>query len=214
MQPGAYFAAGSPTPSLHPSPQPSESSSSPAALEPGSGRAPLPAEAPAAAASAQAASRARAGCSCSSCASAVVTRAAAARPPARAMAAPGGSLEGFLADLRPVLQRAFCLHSFPSESVERHNKPVIEVAGEGSPLVLPPVTVSRSAQVSERAGGAVGQGRAQGAGWRLAWGAQGTQRRTASRWGRRGGRQAPGAARRASLVSPPRRRRRRWWSRA
>lgn len=70
-------------------------------------------------------------------------------PPAvgRAAMAAQGSHEGFLAELRPVLHRAFCLHSFPSESVERHNKPIIEVAGEGSPLVLPPVTVSRSAQV-------------------------------------------------------------------
>lgn len=62
-----------------------------------------------------------------------------------------GSLQGYLEDLRAVLQSALCLHNFPSPDVERHNKPVIELAEPASPLVLPPVTVERlGAQVRRR----------------------------------------------------------------
>ncbi len=61
------------------------------------------------------------------------------------MAAAG--LQGYLDQLRAALRPALCLHNYPSETVERHNKPVIEIAEPGSLLVLPPVTVSRSLQV-------------------------------------------------------------------
>jgi len=62
-----------------------------------------------------------------------------------AMAAAG--LQGYLDQLRAALRPALCLHNYPSETVERHNKPVIEIAEPCSLLVLPPVTVSRSPQV-------------------------------------------------------------------
>lgn len=65
------------------------------------------------------------------------------------------SLQGFLGDLRAALRPALCLHDFPSPEVEGHNKPQIEVAEPGSPLVLPPVTVQRAgAQVRAEAWGA------------------------------------------------------------
>lgn len=56
-------------------------------------------------------------------------------------------LQAYLDELRAALRPALCLHNFPSEIVERHSKPVIEVAEPGSLLVLPPVTVARSLQV-------------------------------------------------------------------
>lgn len=55
-------------------------------------------------------------------------------------------LQAYLDELRAALRPALCLHNFPSEIVERHSKPVIEVAEPGSLLVLPPVTVARSLQ--------------------------------------------------------------------
>ena len=64
------------------------------------------------------------------------------------------SLQGYLDELRAALGPALCLHSYPSEQVERHDKPVIEVAEPGSPLVLPPVKIARSAQVCGPGGAA------------------------------------------------------------
>lgn len=57
------------------------------------------------------------------------------------------SLQAYLDELRAALRPALCLHSYPSETVERHDKPLVEVADAGSPLRLPPVTVARSPQV-------------------------------------------------------------------
>ncbi|GAB4817042.1 hypothetical protein N2152v2_004088 [Parachlorella kessleri] len=49
----------------------------------------------------------------------------------------------YLHDVRQQLTVALCLHNFPSQLVERHNKPEIEV--QTSPeLLLPPVRISRS----------------------------------------------------------------------
>lgn len=62
-------------------------------------------------------------------------------------------LQGYLDELRAALHPALCLHDFPSETVERHTKPIVEIAEPGSILVLPPVTVARSAQVRTHGGG-------------------------------------------------------------
>lgn len=64
-------------------------------------------------------------------------------------------LQGYLDQLRSALRPALCLHNYPSETVERHNKPVIEIAEPGSILVLPPVTVSRSPQVGRELAGQI-----------------------------------------------------------
>lgn len=49
----------------------------------------------------------------------------------------------YLRDVRQQLTTALCLHNFPSQLVERQNKPDVEV--QTSPeLVLPPVLIARS----------------------------------------------------------------------
>ena len=55
------------------------------------------------------------------------------------------SLQSYLADLRAALRPALCLHNFPSQRVERHNYPAIEVQTHPE-LLLPPVTVTRAGQ--------------------------------------------------------------------
>jgi hypothetical protein len=55
------------------------------------------------------------------------------------------SLQSFLADLKAALRPALCLHNFPSQRVERHNYPAIEVQTHPE-LLLPPIIVTRSQQ--------------------------------------------------------------------
>jgi hypothetical protein len=57
------------------------------------------------------------------------------------------SLQSYLANLKAALRPALCLHNFPSQRVERHNYPAIEVQTHPE-LLLPPVTVTRSQQES------------------------------------------------------------------
>lgn len=60
-------------------------------------------------------------------------------------------MQEYLDSLRAVLRPAFCLSNFPSCSVERHNKPVIEEREPSPELLLPPLTVARSEQVHRTA---------------------------------------------------------------
>lgn len=54
----------------------------------------------------------------------------------------GGAAAGYIRDVQAALTRALCLHNFPSQLVERHNKPEVEV-GTSPELLLPPVLLSR-----------------------------------------------------------------------
>ena len=53
------------------------------------------------------------------------------------------SLEKYLGTVKSSLQCALCLRNFPSQSVEKHNKPEVEVRGNRE-LLLSPLTVSKS----------------------------------------------------------------------
>lgn len=53
----------------------------------------------------------------------------------------------YLFSLRKALQVSLCLRDFPSEKVERHNKPEVEmqcVKGENAALILNPIFLARS----------------------------------------------------------------------
>lgn len=52
------------------------------------------------------------------------------------------SSSAYYQDIRSALTRALCLHNFPSQQVERHNKPEVEVRGSPE-LLLPPVALAR-----------------------------------------------------------------------
>ena len=52
------------------------------------------------------------------------------------------SSQAYLRDVRQHLLRALCLHNFPSQQVERHNKPEVEVGGSPE-LLLPAVALAR-----------------------------------------------------------------------
>mmetsp|Transcript_127401 Transcript_127401/g.309682 ORF Transcript_127401/g.309682 Transcript_127401/m.309682 type:complete len:171 (+) Transcript_127401:110-622(+) len=54
------------------------------------------------------------------------------------------ALKPYLTCIRHTLDAALCLRNFPSQTVERHNKPEVEVRGSKE-LLLNPVTISRSA---------------------------------------------------------------------
>jgi hypothetical protein len=43
------------------------------------------------------------------------------------MQAAGGTLESYLSCVRSTLEAALCLRNFPSQNVERHNKPEVEM---------------------------------------------------------------------------------------
>lgn len=52
------------------------------------------------------------------------------------------TLQKYLAEVRAALICASCLHNFPCQVLERHNKPEVEI--QTSPeLILDPVTVER-----------------------------------------------------------------------
>ena len=53
------------------------------------------------------------------------------------------SLEKYLSTVKSSLQCALCLRNFPSQSVEKHNKPEVEVRGNRE-LLMSPLTISRS----------------------------------------------------------------------
>lgn len=50
---------------------------------------------------------------------------------------------GYIQEIRRQLTLALCLHNFPSQVVERHNKPEVEVRTSPE-LLLPPVTIRRN----------------------------------------------------------------------
>jgi actin related protein 2/3 complex, subunit 4 len=54
-----------------------------------------------------------------------------------------GALKTYLDACKNTLVAALCLQNFPSQAVERHNKPEVEVRGNKE-LLLNPMTVSRS----------------------------------------------------------------------
>ena len=47
--------------------------------------------------------------------------------------------------MRSTLDAALCLRNFPSQVVERHNKPEVEVRGSKE-LLLNPITIARTDQ--------------------------------------------------------------------
>uniref|UniRef100_A0A7S1C620 Actin-related protein 2/3 complex subunit 4 n=1 Tax=Bicosoecida sp. CB-2014 TaxID=1486930 RepID=A0A7S1C620_9STRA len=53
------------------------------------------------------------------------------------------SLRPYLTCIRHTLDAALCLRNFPSQTVERHNKPEVEMKGSKE-LLLNPVTIARS----------------------------------------------------------------------
>uniref|UniRef100_A0A7S2UT47 Actin-related protein 2/3 complex subunit 4 n=1 Tax=Fibrocapsa japonica TaxID=94617 RepID=A0A7S2UT47_9STRA len=54
-----------------------------------------------------------------------------------------GSTKYYLEAIRSTLTAALCLRDFPSQSVERHNKPEVEMSGNKE-LVLNPVHICRN----------------------------------------------------------------------
>jgi len=60
-------------------------------------------------------------------------------------AAGGGALASYLKAIRTTLEAAFCVRNFPSQVVERHNKPEVE-ARMSKEVLLSPVVIARSDQ--------------------------------------------------------------------
>ena len=55
------------------------------------------------------------------------------------------TLRPYLNAIRASLTAALCLRDFPSQTVERHNKPEVEIKSSKE-LVLNPVVISRNAE--------------------------------------------------------------------
>mmetsp|Transcript_53849 Transcript_53849/g.122749 ORF Transcript_53849/g.122749 Transcript_53849/m.122749 type:complete len:171 (+) Transcript_53849:198-710(+) len=53
------------------------------------------------------------------------------------------TLRPYLNCVRASLDAAFCLRNFPSQTVERHNKPEVEI-GTSKELILNPITICRN----------------------------------------------------------------------
>ncbi|KDD74755.1 ARP2/3 complex 20 kDa subunit (ARPC4) protein, partial [Helicosporidium sp. ATCC 50920] len=59
---------------------------------------------------------------------------------------PTDPLKDYLTALEPAIRTSLCLQPFPSQYVERHDRPVIECEPESSHLRSPPITIRRSEQ--------------------------------------------------------------------
>merc|ERR1719183_3036717 len=53
-------------------------------------------------------------------------------------------MDNYLSCIRSTLDAALCLRNFASESVERHNKPEVEMSEPGSHLLLKPIIISKT----------------------------------------------------------------------
>merc|ERR1719163_2229799 len=63
----------------------------------------------------------------------------------RRRAMPKKNQRRYLNTVRSTLDAALCLRNFPSQLVERHNKPEVEVRGSKE-LLLNPITIARTDQ--------------------------------------------------------------------
>ncbi|PNW81800.1 hypothetical protein CHLRE_06g260800v5 [Chlamydomonas reinhardtii] len=61
------------------------------------------------------------------------------------------SLRPYTNNIRNELNKALCIQTFPCQHVERHNKPEVEIR-DNPELLLPPVTVTRSATAAAGSG--------------------------------------------------------------
>ena len=59
------------------------------------------------------------------------------------MAKTTGTMRNYLEAIRTTLDAALCIQNFPSQRVERHNKPEVELR-KSKELLLTPVTISRT----------------------------------------------------------------------
>mmetsp|Transcript_17136 Transcript_17136/g.15468 ORF Transcript_17136/g.15468 Transcript_17136/m.15468 type:complete len:172 (+) Transcript_17136:50-565(+) len=54
------------------------------------------------------------------------------------------ALKSYLDCVNKTLDAALCLRNFPSQNVERHNKPEVEIKGGNKELLLNPVIIART----------------------------------------------------------------------